>query len=142
MRLQQVYTGKALSFPDYTIGLYRLFIAVTCGVEKMDTPIRALLDTASEWCVLPANVARHLGFDLTAGSPPMRLETRLGTVSGRLERVEIQFLAEVGETMEMQATCFVSQDWPGPLVIGWKGCLERMRFALDPGEDTFYFAGL
>jgi hypothetical protein len=44
--------------------------------------------------------------------------------------------------LEVDASCFVSQDWPGPLIIGWKGCLERSRFALDPGEDTFLFAEL
>jgi len=25
-------------------------------------------------------------------------------------------------------------------VIGWSGCLERMRFAFDPRENDFYFA--
>ena len=42
----------------------------------------------------------------------------------------------------MDATWFVAPDWPGPSVIGWRGCLERMRFALDPGEEAFYFSEL
>jgi hypothetical protein len=41
--------------------------------------------------------------------------------------------------MEVDATWFIASDWPGPMVIGWRGCLERMRFALDPGHDTFFF---
>ncbi|MBI4531612.1 MAG: hypothetical protein HY709_08815, partial [Candidatus Latescibacteria bacterium] len=47
--------------------------------------------------------------------------------------------AEEGENVEVEATWFISPDWPGPIVIGWKGCLERLRFAVDPSEDTFYF---
>jgi hypothetical protein len=41
----------------------------------------------------------------------------------------------------IEATWFISPDWPGPLVLGWKGCLERLRFALDPTpeEEWFYF---
>lgn len=52
------------------------------------------------------------------------------------------FLRVKGKSMTVEATCFVSAAWPGPLVIGWKGCLERMRFALDPDDEFFYFAGL
>jgi hypothetical protein len=44
--------------------------------------------------------------------------------------------------LETEATFFVSPDWPGPMVIGWKGCLEWIRFALDPGEDAIYFGEL
>ena len=44
--------------------------------------------------------------------------------------------------MRVAGTWFVSEDWPGPNVLGWKGCLERMRFALDPSDESFYFAEL
>jgi hypothetical protein len=32
-------------------------------------------------------------------------------------------------------------NWFGPIVIGWSGCLEGFRFALDPtpGHEHFYF---
>lgn len=70
---------------------------------------------------------------------PVRLEIRLGTFEGRLERLPIQFPAIEGHPLRVEAAWFVSPHWPGPLVLGWKGCLERFRFALDPREERFYF---
>jgi len=51
----------------------------------------------------------------------------------------MRFRATEGQPLLVEATWFVSPDWPGPLVLGWKGCLERFRFALDPNEERFYF---
>jgi hypothetical protein len=43
----------------------------------------------------------------------------------------------------MESTVFVSEDWPGPIVLGFRGFLEKLRIALDPGvrhsEQLFYF---
>lgn len=99
----------------------------------------ALLDTAAEWCVLSADIATAFesGEDFDRSS---RLETRLGTFYGRLERIPVRFPNREGEPLTIEATWFVCPDWPGPLVLGWKGCLERFRFALDPTEELFYFA--
>jgi hypothetical protein len=62
--------------------------------------------------------------------------------TGKLERVGLRLVADEGDTLEVEASCFVSQDWAGPMVIGWKGCLEWIRFALDPSENALYFAEL
>jgi hypothetical protein len=99
----------------------------------------ALLDTASPWCILPPAIAVTLECDLPADGDTL-LHTRFGTLSGELIRLPVYFLAAEGEPAHVEATWFLSSDWPGPVVIGWKGCLERMRFAFDPQEDNFYFA--
>jgi len=109
-------------------------------VGNLAHPIHALLDTASEWCVLPAAIVQTMGYD---GEPyAIHLHSRLGTFAGRLERASVRLPALAGDTVEVEATWFVSNEWPGPMVIGWKGCLERLRFALDPSEDALYFASL
>jgi hypothetical protein len=105
-------------------------------------PELGMLDTAAEWCVLPLNLGKSLGYPVAAAGLPMLLSTRLGTFRGTLERIPIRYLATVGEDLAVVATWFVSEDWPGPLVIGWSGCLERLRFALDPSDETFYFGEL
>jgi len=102
--------------------------------------VRALLDTGSEWCVLATDVAASLGCDLTQGELP--LHTRFGTIWGSLGRLPLRFESAEGQSLELEATWFISADWPGPTVIGWKGGLERLRFALNPGDDTFYFGEL
>ena len=54
--------------------------------------------------------------------------------------MSLTFAASEGQPLTIQATCFVSTEWPGPMVIGWKGCLERMRFGFDTTAELFYFA--
>ena len=85
-------------------------------------------------------MAARLGFDLTHGEETTLLSTRFGTLAGRLERVSLTFDASEGRSLTIQATCLLSADWPGPMVIGWKGCLERMRFGFDTTEEVFYSA--
>ncbi len=47
-----------------------------------------------------------------------------------------------GYSLEIDSPCFISDEWQGPPVIGWKGCLGRIRFAIDPSKDRFYFSAL
>jgi len=67
------------------------------------------------------------------------MSTRLSIIHGRLVRAELQLIAEVGESLAINATVFVSRDWQGPNFIGYGGFLERVRFAIDPGQDQNHF---
>ena len=63
---------------------------------------------------------------------------------GRLHRVSLTFVAEEGEDFTLQATAFVPEaSYEGilvlPSILGWQGCLDRLRFAFDSTTDTFYF---
>ena len=140
MSLIQTYAGRAHYQADRELEQHRLFVEVACwvGRQKVD----ALVDTASEWCVLPAGIAAQLGYEVHADEMDARLHTRYGTMVGQLVRIPVGFQADEGVIVEIEATWFISEDWPGPPVLGWKGCLERIRFALDPGEESFYFAEL
>jgi hypothetical protein len=137
----QEYQGWNAYSSDVYWGPHRLFVAVPCIVEGWLIPVEGMLDTAAEWCVLPAALAPEVDGE---GLPQdqVRLETRLGSFEGRLERLKIRFPAIEGQPLAVEATWFVSPDWTGPLVLGWKGCLERFRFALDPREERFYFGEL
>jgi hypothetical protein len=139
LSLTQTFTGRSRFRTDHTYEQYLLFVAITCTVD--DIQLDALLDTASQWCILPARVSAEMGHTVQPGSEAL-LSTRLGVIGGWLERITVTFTAEEGEPLETEATWFHSPDWTGPPVIGWKGCLERIRFALDPSEEQFYFADL
>ncbi|HKI06536.1 MAG TPA: hypothetical protein VKK31_31460 [Thermoanaerobaculia bacterium] len=41
--------------------------------------------------------------------------------------------------MVLDATVLVSQDWFGGSFIGYEGLLQRIRFAVDPETNLFYF---
>jgi hypothetical protein len=137
--MNQTYTGRATFQTDVEHLLRQLLVAAGCRVGHRPEEYYALLDTASQWCILPPDVGLQLGYVPTAEGET-RLHTRFGALSGELIRLPITLLADAGEPAEVEATWFLSPDWPGPLVIGWKGCLERIRFAFDPHENSLYFA--
>jgi hypothetical protein len=136
----QDYAGKRQYDTNRESATGRLLVSVLCLIEQAPDPVDALLDTASEWCILPPFLAAQLGLDTGNGEESMVLSTRFGALSGQLVRVSVTFDATEGEPLPLQTTCFVSEEWPGPMVIGWRGCLERMRFGFDTTEEVFYFA--
>jgi hypothetical protein len=138
MSFPQEYQGWTSYRSDLYLGPHRLFVAVSCIISDLTTATDGMLDTAAEWCVLSSDLTAALGFG-SDEDYPHRLDTRLGAFQGRLERLPLLFLAAEGSSLMVEATWFVSPDWPGPVVLGWKGCLERFRFALDPREERFYF---
>jgi predicted aspartyl protease len=141
MTLSKDYLGAVSCRPDHVDGPHELLLAVPCFIGESLQKTMALLDTGAEWCVLPPLVASALGVDATEGDP-MVLHSRFGAAQGGLIRFPVYFHAILGSDLRVEATWFVSPDWHGPTVLGWRGCLERMRFALDPAEEQFYFAKL
>jgi hypothetical protein len=136
----QEFTGRAAYLTDHFEGPHRLVVAVRCRIGDLLAEIPALLDTGSEWCVVSPHLLQAAGYADLFAPGSEELHTRFGILTGSLERLPITFKATEGDHLTIEATCFVSDEWLGPIVIGWKGCLERMRFALDPTDDTFYFA--
>jgi hypothetical protein len=52
-----------------------------------------------------------------------------------------------GDDLEIPATVFVptippGETWLHPNFLGLTGLLDRIRFAVDPAENTFYFGPL
>jgi len=140
LSLTRTYAGRATYYPDHWYEQHLLFVVAACFVG--DRPVEAMLDTGSQWCILPVEFATDLGYGAHDEESDTRLHTRFGTITGRLVRIPLRFRAEEGRQVTVEATWFISEGWPGPPVLGWKGCLERIRFALDPGEESFYFAEL
>ena len=142
MALTQAYSGRARYGADVPYRSHNLFVAVACRVAEHPDRLNALLDTAAEWCVMTPALAEDLGISIESGRGSHTLHSRFGSIKSEWARTRLIFLASEGEELPVEATWFVSPDWPGPLVIGWKGCLERLRFALDPGDESFYFGDL
>lgn len=105
----------------------------------------AALDTGAPFGICPPRLARQLALDPATALEPKTMLIRGSWVTGSLHRLQISFPAEEGEDLQIDATLFVpTVDWEEgwgdlPCFIGMVGCLERMRFAVDPGRDQFYF---
>ena len=98
-----------------------------------------MIDTAAPWCVLESSLADRIADQEIPLVHGQLLSSRLGVFTGDLCRSSITLLADEGDSLTVEATVFVCADWPGPSVIGYNGFLERVRFAVDPTTNLFYF---
>jgi gag-polyprotein putative aspartyl protease len=102
----------------------------------------AAVDTAAPYFICNLAVAQLLGLTTADHVGEVTLSTRKGRISGRLYRTAVVLLASEGESVEIEVTTFVPDDqsWNDePLFLGLFNCLDRVRFAVDPAADTFYF---
>lgn len=117
-------------------GSAKIFVRI--APEGFGGPVLAQLDTGAAWSVLNAEIAEALGL-LGGDGEQIKIGTREGVVDGRLEDATLTLLAQHGESVVVNARVFVSREWQGQTFLGYMGLLERIRFALDPQANDFYF---
>lgn len=115
-------------------------------LQVADAEIDAILDTGAPYPILAPRLARQAGLDRL---PPLERKIMLirgMRLDGSIIRVNMTLPADEGEDLDVDATVFipdVEEYWGDfPSFIGQIGFLERMRFAVDPSTDTFYFGTL
>lgn len=107
-----------------------------------------VLDTGAPYVMIAPALATQLGINGSDAIETTSIRHRSMQLDGGLHRVEMRFPARYGETLAIQATAFVPdlnflEQWGDlPCFLGMSGCLERLRFAIDPGHDMFYFGPL
>lgn len=99
----------------------------------------AVVDTAAPWCIFRPEIGAVLVRSLWPVRDHAVLSTRFGVLHGSLYRVPVTLPAEQGEALDLEVTAFLSPDWTGPNFIGYQGLLQRIRFAVDPEANLFYF---
>ena len=106
----------------------------------------AVLDTGAPWCVCSPefrdDLEQHASDKVTIDS----LNIRGTRYDGALYRVPIELVGDNGG-ISLEGTVFLPdvspEEWPNlPSFIGLSGCLERIRFAIDPSDNTWYFGSL
>lgn len=117
-------------------------ILLTVKIDGLDT--QAVVDTGAVWLVCAPGIAEVLELDPEAGMECLPVSIRGARFRGTLHRLRLTLLAEEGESLELEGTAFVpepdpGQDWPWPSFLGFHGCLERIRFAVNPTTEMFYF---
>jgi len=108
----------------------------------------AAVDTGSPLVILNPQIAEALQLNLSAGILKKDVWLRRDKLDGYLHRLSLDFTAEEGQPLTVEATVFVPELEPYqergdfPSIIGLNTCLERLRFAIDPSQDKFYFGAL
>jgi hypothetical protein len=117
----------------------KIFVKILAGNPQV--LFLAQLDTGAAWSVLNAEIARMMGLFERPG-PIVSLSSRSGVFHGTLVRTELTLVADEGESLDVETTLFASRDWTFGNFLGYAGLLERVRFALDPAENDFFFGSL
>jgi hypothetical protein len=138
-------TGGAYLQFLYEYDRHKLITGVECEFAAIQMKQMALLDTGAELSVVSNTVYQCFFQDFELGSPVdhVTLHSRLGTFEGNLYRVEVTLTAQWGQPLTVEGTFLFCEDWTGPTVLGFHGCLERLRFAIDPNYERvggIYFA--
>ncbi|HEY0511498.1 MAG TPA: hypothetical protein VGH73_06320 [Thermoanaerobaculia bacterium] len=115
----------------------RIFLEVRLG--WLEGTVVAMVDTAAPWCIFEPGIGQLIGESFDRVSTDVSLSTRLGTFRGSLYRGPLFVPALEGEPLDVEMTVFVSPDWQGPNFVGYQGLLQRIRFAVDPETNLFYF---
>jgi hypothetical protein len=135
-----VFVSGRARFLDHDTTAQESTAKIFVKIEPADLgfSILAQLDTGAAWSILRPDVASEIDFsdDLDQS---VTLRTRFGPIPGQLKRTPITILADDGDSLTIDATVFVSPDWQGGNFLGYSGFLEKIRFAIAPEENTFYF---
>jgi hypothetical protein len=120
-------------------GAEKPFVSVRVGDHIVD----AILDTGGVWLVLSPSEAELAGVVGWAPVTHERLTIRGDPFIGRTYRVPVELGAIEGRSVHVEITVFVpacpEDQWALPNFLGWQGCLNRFRFALDAEAERFYF---
>lgn len=118
----------------------RIYVQVLPGI--LPRPVLAMVDTAAPWCIFDPAVGGVLRDHVDVLREKVLIDSRLGRYQGVLCQGRLQIIADDGEDLDIEVLMFLSPDWPGGNFIGYEGFLDRIRFAVDPHRNRFYFSSL
>jgi len=105
--------------------------------------VPAIVDTGAVWCILRRDVVSRCREEIVetiCREYPRRIQGR--TIIGTLHRMRMYLPADEGLALEIEATVFEPDEgqYVGmPNIIGLSGFLDRIRFAVNPAANEFYF---
>lgn len=116
----------------------RIYIAVQFDTLPMDW---AIVDTGAPWCILNEEQMKVLNPSYQNEALDTKSLTIRGEIiNGVLIRLPITLRAEQGADITIEGTVFVPQDDRDlPNFVGLDGLLSRIKFAVDPQANHFYF---
>lgn len=119
---------------------------ITLDVLIGDLRTSAFVDTGGVYLICSPQIADALNLDPVTGLPAPNVLFRGMRLRGVLHRIPLTILASQGDTITLEATAFVpdgSTEWLDfPCILGIYLCLDRLRFAIDPMNEVFYFGEL
>lgn len=101
-----------------------------------------MVDTAAPWCIFEPAIGEVLRDHVDVLREGVSIDSRLGRFKGTLAQGRLQIVVDDGEDLEVEVLMFLCPDWSGGNFLGYEGALDRIRFAVDPHRNRFYFSSL
>jgi hypothetical protein len=130
--------------PPGDLGPPRIYIPIAIQGKRT----LAALDTGGVYVICDPELASILDLSDAESTDVTSVRTWARRYDGKLYRLPVTLVADEGDTLQMDATIFVpelddGEPWPFPTaIVGYSGCLERLRFAVSPLQEPdarFYF---
>ena len=107
-------------------------VAVLVAFGSM-MPRFSILDTGNSQTIIPKSLAQQLQMPLTPGSDKDHFYWHSGSAIPEFGRCPLTFVAnQEGQDLTLQAEVRVVEGWTLPPLLGMRGYLEKIRFAIDP----------
>lgn len=130
--------------PFWDSGQSAAKVLVKCKINDLNVVETARLDTGSTYTVVSNELVQIIDSELVEIGKG-QLETWEGQIKGKLVKLNITLLAEGGgsDLLVEEALVLVSENYGGPVVLGYRGFLDKIRIAIDlgvrNGEQIWYF---
>lgn len=113
----------------------KLIISVKCSFGNSADNYYALFDTGAEWAVVSQSIVNANPENFISLETSVMLSSRFGQQEGTLHECSVSILVDSGEDIIFDATVLVIPEWEGPVVLGFKTLLNKIRWACDPTID-------
>jgi hypothetical protein len=115
-----------------------IYVQVVLPIDS-GISLYAPVDTGAPYCIFETEIVEALGLSSDSGEK-IRLRTPYGLANGTIQRIMLRLVAERGDSLDIDASVYVpDDDWRFGNFLGYAGFLERLRFAVDPTTNAFYF---
>lgn len=100
----------------------------------------ALFDTGAEITIMSREWAKDFDLIPFVEAPTVPMNSRHGVHLGFSIQVDFTLSEQKGKPLSWSGPAWVSEEWPGPTIIGWRGALEQLRFHLDSANNVAHFS--
>jgi hypothetical protein len=137
----------AMYYDDHCLGddrQNRLVLSIA-PERRTFAEVEMIVDSGSPWCLLSPELYQAWGLEAeTEHESKHALWIRGTRWLGQLTRTNLILKADDGESLIVTATFFIPaiqsfEIWNYPNFLGLDGFLNRIRYAVDPSENVFYF---
>jgi hypothetical protein len=129
---------------DYSVTGNNAMTRLNLEVRVEGRRTTAIIDTGAAYVIFSPELAEEAGVDPASALIEAVLLIRGMRIKGNLHRVTLELLAVVGNNLALEVTAFIPDSTQNfgqthPSFLGLFGCLESIRFAVDPHRQMFFF---